>query len=108
VSTKKSRAGDRFEVCQAGSESMEKVYSYKGFKVTVKLVDVRAVSSDFAFGPPVGYVAEVSICTAEPRRPIGLPMRLVTEGNRIFGTEDDALTAGFGVAQRLLDDRVGP
>jgi len=84
---------------------MEKMYSYKGFEVTVKLVDVRAVSSEFTYGPPVGYVAEVSICTAEPRRPIGVPIRLVAEGNRVFGTADDALTAGFGAAQHAIDER---
>ncbi|HKQ82085.1 MAG TPA: hypothetical protein VJS42_07795 [Steroidobacteraceae bacterium] len=86
---------------------MEKMYSYKGFEVTVKLVDVRAVSSEFTYGPPVGYVAEVSICTAEPRRPIGVPIRLVAEGNRVFGTMDDALTAGFSAAQHVIDDRDG-
>jgi hypothetical protein len=87
---------------------MEKIFSYKGFEVTVELESVRAVSSEFTYGPPVGYIAVVSICTADPRRPIGVPIRLVTEGNRVFGTEDDALTAGFSAAQRVIDDRVAP
>ncbi|TDG02433.1 hypothetical protein E1N52_39650 [Paraburkholderia guartelaensis] len=87
---------------------MEKMYSYKGFEVTVKLLDVRAVSSEFTYGPPVGYVAEARICTAEPRRPIGVPIRLVAEGNRVFGTIDDALAAGFGAAQHAIDDRAAP
>ncbi|MBP0589914.1 hypothetical protein J8I87_09310 [Paraburkholderia sp. LEh10] len=87
---------------------MEKTYSYKGFEVTVRLESVRAVSSEFTYGPPVGYVAVVSICTADPRRPIGVPIRLVTDGNRVFDTEDDALTTGFSAAQRVIDDRVGP
>ncbi|MBN3756138.1 hypothetical protein G3N95_24575 [Paraburkholderia sp. Tr-20389] len=87
---------------------MEKTYTYKDFEVTVKLEPVRAVSSDFTYGPPSGYLAVVSICTAEPRRPIGVPVRLVAEGNRAFGTEDDALATGFSAAQRVIDDRFGP
>ncbi|MEM5340664.1 hypothetical protein [Paraburkholderia azotifigens] len=85
---------------------MEKIFSYKGFEVTVQLDSVRAVSSEFTYGPPVGYVAVVSVCTAEPRRPIGLPIRLVAEDNRVFGTADDALAAGCSAAQRAIDDRV--
>jgi hypothetical protein len=87
---------------------MEKMYSYKGFEVTVKLESVRALSSEFTYGPPVGYIAVVSICTADPRRPIGVPIGLVTEGNRVFGTVDDALTAGFNAAKRVIDDKVVP
>jgi hypothetical protein len=87
---------------------MEKIYSYKGFEVTVQLEPVRAVSSEFTYGPPVGYVAVVSICTAEPKRPIGVPIRLVTEGNRVFSTMDDGLTAGFSAAQRVIDDKAHP
>ncbi|CDY79306.1 hypothetical protein BGLT_02002 [Caballeronia glathei] len=87
---------------------MERIDSYKGFEVTVTLESVRAVSSEFTYGPPVGYVAVVSICTADPKRPIGVPIRLVTEGNRVFGTEDEGLTAGFKAAQRVIDDKVGP
>jgi hypothetical protein len=87
---------------------MENVYSYKGFEITVELESVRAVSSEFTYGPPVGYVAVVSICTADPRRPIGVPIRLVTEGHRVFGTADDALSAGLSAAQRVIDDRVAP
>jgi hypothetical protein len=87
---------------------MEKIDSYKGFEITVRLESVRAVSSQFTFGPPVGYIAVVSICTADPKRPIGLPIRLVTEGERVFGTADEALAAGFGAAQRVIDDKVGP
>lgn len=87
---------------------MEKIDSYKGFEITVRLESVRAVSSQFTFGPPVGYIAVVSICTADPKRPIGLPIRLVTEGERVFGTVDEALAAGFGAAQRVIDDKVGP
>lgn len=86
---------------------MEKIDAYKGFEITVKLESVRAVSSEFTFGPPVGYVAVVSICATEPKRPIGVPIRLVTEGNRIFGTEEDAFTAGFSAAQRAIDDKAG-
>ena len=86
---------------------MERIDSYKGFEITVELESVRAVSSEFTYGPPVGYIAVVSICTADPRRPIGVPIRLVTEGNRVFSTEDDALTAGFSAAQRVIDDKVG-
>jgi hypothetical protein len=56
----------------------------------------------------VGYIAVVSICTSDPKRPIGVPVRLVAEGKRVFGTEDEALTAGFGAAQRVIDDKVGP
>jgi hypothetical protein len=85
---------------------MEKMVSYKGFEITVALESVRVVSSELTYGPPIGYVAVVSICTAEPRRPIGLPLRLVAEGSRVFGTADDALTAGIGAAQRAIDDRV--
>ena len=87
---------------------MESIDSSKGFEVTVTLESVRAVSSEFTYGPPVGYVAVVSICTADPKRPIGVPIRLVTEGNRVFGTEDEGLTAGFKAAQRVIDDKVGP
>lgn len=87
---------------------MEKIYSYNGFEVTVKLEPVRAVSSDFTYGPPVGYVAEVSICTADPRRPIGVPIRLVGEGSRVFSTADDAFSAAYNAAQRAIDDRVSP
>jgi hypothetical protein len=87
---------------------MEKMYSYKGFDVTVKLESVRALSSEFTYGPPVGYIAVVSICTTVPRRPVGAPVGLVTEGNRVFGTVDDALTAGFNAAKRVIDDRVTP
>lgn len=86
---------------------MEKIDAYKGFEITVKLESVRAVSSEFTFGPPVGYIAVVSVCAADPKRPIGVPIRLVTEGNCAFGTEDDAFTAGFGAAQRAIDDRIG-
>ncbi|RQH04411.1 hypothetical protein [Paraburkholderia dinghuensis] len=87
---------------------MEKTDSYKGFEITVKLESVRAVSSEFTVGPPVGYVAVVSVCAADPKRPIGVPIRLVTEGNRVFGTVEDAFTAGFSAAQRVIDDRTGP
>jgi hypothetical protein len=87
---------------------MEKMYSYKGYEVTVTLESVRALSSEFTYGPPVGYIAVVSICTAEPRRPVGVPIWLVTEGNRVFGTADDALTAGFNAAKRVIDDKVAP
>jgi len=87
---------------------MEKIYSYKGFEVTVNLESVRAVSSEFAYGPPVGYVAVVSICTADPKRPIGIPSWLVKEGNRVFDTVDDGLTTGFNAAQRVIDDRLDP
>lgn len=84
---------------------MEKIYSYKGFEVTVKLESVRAVSGKFTYGPPAGYIAVVSVCTADPKRPIGVPIRLVTEGKSVFDTEDDALTAGFSAAQHVIDDR---
>ena len=87
---------------------MEKMRSYKGFEVTVTLESVRAVSRDFTYGPPVGYVAEVSICTADPRRPIGVPIRLVAEDSRVFGTEDDAFATGFSAAQRVIDDKSVP
>lgn len=87
---------------------MEKMVSYKGFEVTVKLESVRAVSSEFTYGPPVGYVAVVSICTVDPRRPVGAPIGLVAEGNQVFGTEDDALTAGFNAAKRVIDERGAP
>ena len=100
--------GDRLAVCQAGSKSMEKMYSYKGFEVTVQLESVRAVSSDFTYGPPVGYVAVVSICTVEPRRPVGTPIGLVAEGNRVFDTQDDALTTGFNAAKRVIDEKGAP
>ncbi|HTH61049.1 MAG TPA: hypothetical protein VL689_12945 [Paraburkholderia sp.] len=86
---------------------MERIESYKGFEITVRLESVRAVSSDFTYGPPVGYVAVVSVCTTDPKRPIGVPIRLVTEGERVFGTEDDALAAGFGAARRVIDDKTG-
>jgi hypothetical protein len=84
---------------------MEKTYSYKEFEVTVKLESVRALSSDFTYGPPAGYIAVVSICTVDPRRPVGVPVGLVAEGNRVFGTVDEALTAGFNAAKRVIDDR---
>lgn len=87
---------------------MERISSYKGFEVTVKLESVRAVSSKFTYGPPVGYIAVVSICTADPKRPVGVPIRLVTEGNCVFGTVDDALTTGLSAAQRVIDDRLPP
>jgi hypothetical protein len=87
---------------------MEKMYSYKGFEVTVELESVRAVSSEFTYGPPVGYVAVVSVCTVDPRRPVGVPIRLVTEGNRVFATEDDALTAGLRAARRVIDEHAAP
>ena len=87
---------------------MEKIYSYHGFEVTVKLESVRAVSSEFTYGPPVGFVAEVSICTADPKRPVGVPIRLVAEGNRVFSLEDDAFTAAFNAARRVIDDRAIP
>jgi hypothetical protein len=87
---------------------MERIDSYKGFEITVELESVRAVSSSFTFGPPVGYIAVVRICTADPKRPVGVPIRLVTEGKRVFGTADEALTAGFSAAQRVIDDKVGP
>ncbi|MEP9327110.1 hypothetical protein PPMP20_28845 [Paraburkholderia phymatum] len=86
---------------------MEKTYTYKDFEVTVKLEPVRAVSSDFTYGPAAAYIAVVSICTADPRRPIGVPVRLIAEGNRAFGTEDEALTTGLNAAQRVIDDRFG-
>ena len=87
---------------------MEKTYPYKGFEVTVKLEPVRAVSSEFTYGPPVGYVAVVSICTADPKRPIGVPIRLVKEGNRVFDTVDDGLTVALHAAQRAIDERLAP
>ena len=87
---------------------MEKMYSYKGFEVTVKLESVRAVSSEFTYGPPVGYVAMVSICTVDPIRPVGSPIGLVGEGNRVFDTVGDALTAGFNAAKRVIDERGVP
>lgn len=87
---------------------MEKMYSYKGFEITVELESVRAVSSDFTYGPPVGYVAVVSVCTVDPRRPVGVPIRLVSEGHRVFGTQDDAFAAGYGAAQRVIDDKAAP
>ena len=86
---------------------MERIDSYKGFEITVELESVRAVSSKFTFGPPVGYIAVVSICTVDPKRPVGVPIRLVTEGKCVFGTVDEALTAGFSAAQRVIDDKVG-
>ena len=87
---------------------MEKKISYKGFEITVTLDSVRAVSGEFRYGPPVGYVAVVSICTADPRRPIGVPIRLVKEGNLVFDTVDDALTTGLTAAQRAIDDKSAP
>jgi len=97
-----------FAFCCVGSESMDKMYSYKDFEVTVKIESVRALSSEFTYGPPVGYIAVVSICTPDPRRPIGVPIRLVNEGNRLFDTENDAITAGSNAAQRVIDDRLSP
>ncbi|AMV47173.1 hypothetical protein [Paraburkholderia caribensis] len=87
---------------------MEKTYSYKGFEVSVKLESVRAVSSEFIYGPPVGYVAVVSICTEDPRRPVGAPIALVSEGNRVFDTVDDALATGLNAAKRVIDEKGAP
>jgi hypothetical protein len=87
---------------------MEKRYEYKDFEVTVRLESVRALSSEFTYGPPIGYVAIVSTCTADPRRPVGVPIWLVGEGNRVFSSVDDAMTAGFNAAKRVIDDRVVP
>jgi hypothetical protein len=87
---------------------MERIDLYKGFEITVRLESVWTVSSKFTYGPPAGYIAVVSVCTADPKRPIGVPIRLVTEGKGVFGTVDEALTAGFSAAQRAIDDKVGP
>jgi hypothetical protein len=87
---------------------MEKTYTHKGLEITVTLASVRAVARDFTYGPPAGYVAEVSICTAEPRRPIGVPIRLVMEDMRVFGTEDDAFATAFSAAKRVIDDKSAP
>src|SRR5690349_20472892 len=105
------RAGpvaDVAPVCHAGSRSMEETYSYKGFEVSVMLESVRAVSSQFTYGPPVGYVAVVSICTEDPRRPVGESIALVSEGNRVFDTVDDALATGLNAAKRVIDEKGAP
>ncbi len=86
---------------------MERVDSYKGFEITVKLESVRTVSSEFRFGRPAGYVAVVSVCATDPKRPIGVPIRLVAEGSRAFDTEDEALTAGISAAQQAIDGKIG-
>ncbi|CAD6561634.1 hypothetical protein LMG27952_07532 [Paraburkholderia hiiakae] len=85
---------------------MQRIDWYKGFEVTVRLESVRAVSKEFALGRSSGYVAVVSVCTAEPKRPIGVPIRLVAEGNRVFETEDEAFTASFTAAQHAIDNKV--
>lgn len=87
---------------------MEKIYSYKGFEVTVTLDAVRVLASDFTYGPPAGFVAVVRVCTPEPKRPIGLPIRLVTEGSRLFSTSDEALAAGLSAAQHAIDAKLPP
>ncbi|TDG02316.1 hypothetical protein E1N52_40420 [Paraburkholderia guartelaensis] len=87
---------------------MEKKHLYKGYEITVQLECVRAVTREFTYGPASGYVAVVSVCTVDPRRPIGMPVRLVAEGNHVFGSEDDALTAGVRAAQHAIDTKAAP
>ncbi|WP_241270043.1 hypothetical protein [Caballeronia sp. M1242] len=87
-------------------ESMERSYPYRGFEITVQLEPVRAVSQDARYGGTVGFIALVSVCTAEPKRPVGVPVRLVSEAHTVFRTEDEALSTGLKAAQRVIDDKI--
>ncbi|WP_248323750.1 MULTISPECIES: hypothetical protein [unclassified Caballeronia] len=85
---------------------MERSYPYRGFEITIHLEPVKAVSHEAKFSDPVGFIAVVSVCTAEPKRPVGVPVRLVSETHTVFRTEDEALSSGLSAAQRIIDAKI--
>ena len=83
---------------------MQRSYRYKDFIVEVETQAVRAISDNVTYALPQGYLALVNIRRESSEAAIFAPLRLDGRTGRPFGTEGDAIMAGFTAAQRTIDD----
>jgi hypothetical protein len=81
---------------------MKRIYSYRGFDVTVQLEAIWETSGNVTVLPPKGFVAVVHIVMAGTTRPMVAPIRLRVDGP-LFASEAEALMAGFSAGQRAID-----
>jgi hypothetical protein len=81
---------------------MKRIYSYRGFDVTVELEAVWETSGNVTVLPPKGFVAVVHIVMAGTTRPMVAPIRLGTDGP-LFASEAEALMVSYSAAQRVID-----
>jgi hypothetical protein len=85
--------------------SMKRVYSYRGFQVTIQVEQML----DLAKGTPLqrtrGFIAIVHICPdANPDS--GVSLRLAIDSRRPYPSEAEALMRGYSAAQRWIDDTI--
>jgi hypothetical protein len=83
---------------------MQRSYRYKEFIVEVETQAVRETLDNVAYVFPKGYLALVSIRRAGGQAASFAPLRLERGEGQPFGTEGDAIMAGFTAAQRTIDD----
>ncbi|WP_396328675.1 hypothetical protein [Burkholderia anthina] len=87
---------------------MNRIYTYKGFTITVDLEPVWEASGNVTLLPPRGFIAVVNIKMAGMVRPMVAPIRLTADNQQPFAKEADALMAGFSAGQRVVDDTLIP
>ena len=81
---------------------MQRTYPYKGFEVTVDLEPLWEPAGSAVPLRPSGFVAIVSIGVKASPTPAVSPIRLKGD-QKLFGTEAEALMAGFSAGQRVID-----
>ncbi|GAB3626919.1 hypothetical protein PTE30175_03519 [Pandoraea terrae] len=87
---------------------MKRIYTYKGFEVTVELEPVWEAAGRITVSPPRGFVAVVDIRAAGATRPMVAPIRLMADSHRPFATDAEALMSGYSAGQRVVDDLLVP
>ncbi|REG48545.1 hypothetical protein B0G80_4785 [Paraburkholderia sp. BL6669N2] len=82
---------------------MRRAYHYRGFEATIEVESVPAVIVAGSVVASGGLVVKVTVRHPPSGREFP-PAQLLDEGEPTFATEAEALMAGFGAAQRLIDD----
>lgn len=81
---------------------MHRLYRYQDFTVAVDAEPIGGIPSGKVLSMPAGYVAVVHIsCSASSTT---IQQLSFSQGDgRPFGSETEALTRGYGVAQSIID-----